>query len=390
VYRSWPRYAASTVLARRAPGLVTAGLAPLRLVQRPAPRAPGPGWARLRPRLAGICGSDLALLAGATSTYFAGLVSFPFTPGHEIVADLLDDADDLPAGTRVVVDPALACAPRGLEPCPACRGGARQRCAHVVAGHLAPGLQTGYCTDTGGGWGARLVAHRSQLHPVPDDLPDAAAVLIEPFACAIHAVQSGVAAAAASARSVLVVGAGTLGLLTILALRLLGRAEHILVAARHPRQRERALALGASQVVEPAAAVAAVRRRVGAHRLDPELGQPFLLDGVDLSFACAGSASSLDLALRTTRAGGRVVLAGLPPGRGVDLAPLWFRELELIGAYAAASGFATALDVARRVPLADLLSAVYPLGRWREALDHALDAGRLGAVRVAFDPRAEA
>jgi threonine dehydrogenase-like Zn-dependent dehydrogenase len=225
---------------------------------------------------------------------------------------------------------------------------------------------------------------------VPDDLPDAAAVLIEPFACAIHAVQSGLRAAGASARSVLVVGAGTLGLLTVLALRLLGRGEHhIVVAARHPRQRERALALGASQVVEPTAAVAAVRRRVGAHRLDPELGQPFLLDGVDLSFACAGSAAALDLALRTTRAGGRVVLAGLPAPSSVDLAPLWFRELELVGAYAAAAGFATALDAARQVPLGDLLSAIYPLGRWREAIDHALDAGRLGATRVAFDPRAE-
>jgi threonine dehydrogenase-like Zn-dependent dehydrogenase len=314
-------------------------------------------------------------------------VSFPFTPGHEVVGDLLDDVGDLATGSRVVLDPILGCEARGLAACPACLAGARQQCGRVVAGHLAPGLQTGYCADTGGGWGGVLVAHRSQLYPVPDDLPDTAAVLLEPLACAVHAVRRGLHGPAPAPASILVVGAGTLGLLTIFALRQLASVGHILAVARHPRQRERALALGASAAVHPDAAVGAVRRLTRAHRLEPELGEPFLLGGVEVAFECAGTSAALDLALRTTRAGGRVVLIGLPAA-GVDLAPLWFRELELVGAYAASGGFADALALARQGPLPpDLLSAVYPLASWRDAIDHALDGGRLGAVKVAFDPR---
>jgi threonine dehydrogenase-like Zn-dependent dehydrogenase len=253
-----------------------------------------------------------------------------------------------------------------------------------VAGHLSPGVQTGFCADTGGGWSDELVAHRSQLHPVPDALPDRVAVLIEPLACAIHATRR--AAYQGRQGAALVVGAGTLGLLTTFALRRFGGVEHIIVAARHPLQRELAREMGASSVVSPEEATGAIRRLVGTHRLDPPRGQPFLLDGVDLAFECAGTVSALELALRTTRAGGRVVLVGLPPA-GADLAPLWFRELELVGAYGARGGFAPALEVAADAPLRNLLSAVYPLSGWRTAVDHALDGGRLGAVKIAFDLR---
>ena len=124
----------------------------------------GAGWARLRTRLSGICGSDLGALSGRTSLYFSALVSMPFVPGHEVVADLLDDCDDLPAGTRVVIDPVLTCAARGVEPCEACASGATNRCGRITVGDLQPGLQTGFCADTGGGWGEVLTAHRSQLH----------------------------------------------------------------------------------------------------------------------------------------------------------------------------------------------------------------------------------
>ncbi len=251
-------------------------------------------------------------------------------------------------------------------------------------------MQTGYCAETGGGWAGVCLAHRSQLHLVPDALPDRAAALIEPFGCAIHAADRGLTERRGRSPGVaLVVGCGLLGLLTILAVRLRGWTGHVLAVARHPHQRERAMALGASQAVSPDEAVAAVRRLGRSTRLDPERGSPFLLEGVDVAFECAGSASALELALRATSAGGRVVLVGLP-GASVDLAPVWFRELELIGAYAASAGFSAAMKLATRVgaELSSLVSAVYPLDRWRDAIDHALEAGRLGAARIVFDPRA--
>lgn len=394
LFRSVPRYLAARTVGGRIPGLLAGPLAPIRLVNRDEPKPPARGWARVRPRLSGICGSDLATIAGRVPLYFSSLVSMPFVPGHEVVGELYDELDDLPAGTRVVLEPVLSCLARGLEPCGSCAAGNTGRCDRITVGHVAPGLQTGYCADTGGGWGAMLVAHRSQLHPVPDSLDDTRAVMVEPLACAIHGVFR---ARPEPGSSVLIVGAGTVGLLTLLALREFATAGRITVAAKHAGQRDLARKLGATDVVDPKEAVTALRRATRAYRLAPERGGSYLLGGVDVAFDCVGSRSSLNLALRTARSGGRVILSGMP-AEGADLAPVWFRELELAGAYATgteltedgpASSFDLAMDLAAGALLDGMVGAVYPLSRWRDGLDHAFAAGRLGTVKVAFDPRRE-
>jgi len=239
-----------------------------------------------------------------------------------------------------------------------------------------------------------LVAHRSQLHAVPDSMTDATAVLVEPLACAIHAV---LRARPEIGASVLVVGAGTVGVLSLLALREFTSAGPVLVVAKHPRQRELALRLGATEVIPPRDAVTTLRRATRAYRLNPERGASYLLGGVDVALDCVGSKSSLDLALRSTRAGGRVVLAGMP-ATGADLSPVWFRELDVAGAYATGteltdkghrSTFDLAVDLASEAPLHGMVGAEYPLSRWREGIDHAFSAGRLGTVKLAFNPRGE-
>jgi threonine dehydrogenase-like Zn-dependent dehydrogenase len=392
LYRSVPRYLAARAVGARLPGLVAGPLAPLRLVSRPDTGPPAEGWARVRTRLAGICGSDLATIEGRSSFYFSPLVSMPFVPGHEVVGDVADDVDGLAAGTRVVIDPVLACAARGLAPCPSCAAGATGRCDRVTVGHVSPGLQTGYCADTGGGWSGSFVAHRSQLYPVPDGLPDERAVLIEPLACAVHAALRG---HPGPGDTVLVVGAGTVGILTLLALRELTGAGRITVVAKHRKQRDLARRFGATDVVGPGEAVGALRRSAHAFRLTPERGRSFLLGGVDVAYDCVGSSGTLDLTLRTTRAGGRVVLAGLPVA-GADLTPVWFRELEVLGAYASGTEdvdgrprrtFDLATSLAAELDLDGIVGAAYPLGSWRQAIDHAMSAGRLGTAKVAFDPR---
>lgn len=395
--RSVPRYVASRVVAGRAPGLVPVA-APLRVGHRPDPERPAAGWVRVRPRLAGICGSDLAMLTGHASFYFSPVVSAPFVPGHEIVGMLEDDTGALPAGTRVVVEPVLACAARGIDPpCEECAAGRTNACERLAHGHLAPGLQTGYCEDTGGGWGTRMVAHLSQVHAVPDTLPDEAAVLVEPLACAVHAA---LRARIAPHDTVLVAGAGTIGLLTVAAVRHLTPAGRIIAVAKHPRQRREAARLGADEVTAPAAAVRSVRSATRALALEPERGRMWLAGGVPVSLECSGRMDALDTCLRATRPRGRVILVGLPATGRIDLAPVWHRELEVVGAYAYGTEdtpegphrtFEIALELARRLEeagtsLGGLVSAVYPLARYREAIDHALDAGRLDAVKVVFAP----
>jgi len=200
------------------------------------PMLPAPDWVRVRPNLSGICGSDLAAISGHASLYLDPLTSYPFIPGHEVVG-ALDD------GTRVVIEPALGCKVRGIDPpCPRCAEGRPGLCYNVTEGPIEVGLQTGYCADTGGGWGEVLVAHPSQIHEVSSTLPDEAAVLIEPFACCVHAALRG---GATKDDIVVVSGAGTIGLLTMAAVRLFTPPKRLIAVAKHPTQRDLARKLGA-------------------------------------------------------------------------------------------------------------------------------------------------
>jgi threonine dehydrogenase-like Zn-dependent dehydrogenase len=397
LFRSAPRYLTARAIGDRAPGFVSGPIAPLRLVNKSEPEPPGPGWARVRSLLSGICGSDLATISGKSSFYFSPLVSMPFVPGHEVVGELLEDVGDLNTGQRVVLSPVLNCEARGVEPwCEHCKNGDFGRCDRVTSGHVSPGLQTGYCKDTGGGWSKVFVAHQSQLHVVPDDLPTERAVLIEPLACAVHAA---LRANVEPNQDVLIIGAGSIGVLTLLGVKELTQPGTVSVAAKHSRQRMWAEAFGASHVVTPDETLNRIRRDTRAMKLRPERGGPFLLGGVDVAIDCVGSKPSLDLALRATKAGGRVVLAGIPV-QAPDLTPVWYRELELVGAYTGGierlpgkpkqerHAFDIAIDMASQNPVLDrVVGATYPLKRWREAIDHAMSAGRMGTLKVAFDPR---
>ena len=163
--RNIPRYAAAKLAGSFTPGRGS-GVGPMRLVDADLPELPNQDWEIVKPRLSGICGSDLATIDGKSARYFEPLVSFPFTPGHEVVGDLQD-------GTRVVLEPVLGCISRNINPpCTSCASGQIGNCEHTNFGEISPGIQTGSCHDTGGGWAVAFAAHKSQLHPVKKDLSD--------------------------------------------------------------------------------------------------------------------------------------------------------------------------------------------------------------------------
>ena len=367
------KFAAAMVAGRLTPG-GGAKVGPLALRDVDAPDLPGPGWVRVRPRLAGICGSDLATIDGTSSRWFEPIVSFPFIPGHEVVGDLDD-------GTRVVVVPVLSCVTRGFSlVCPPCADGRINHCERIGFGDLEPGLQCGFCESTGGGWSTLMVAHESQLVPLPAELSDEAAVLVEPTACAVHA------ASLVASDEVALIGSGTLGLLTIAALRQARPNAVIIATAKHPQQRELARNLGASSVVAPNELDRAVRARSGTMKLDN--GQ--LGGGIRTVVDCVGSAESIAQALRITAPGGTIHAVGMPGVTTVDLTPLWQREVALRGAYAyERADFDTAVALVAALALGRLVSATYPLRRYENAIAHAADAGSRGAVKIAFDLRSE-
>ncbi len=368
-----------------------ARIGPLEMRTIDDPECPGEGWHRVHTRLAGICGSDLSLVEGHASTYFDDYVSFPFVPGHEVVGELDD-------GASVVLEPVLGHAARGFAPpFPGAAPGDGDDYAHLaidsVNGGLEPGIQTGFCCSTGGGWAPWFWAHESQLHRIADDMPDERAVLVEPLAGGIHAaLLTWPTIANVDDPIVAVLGAGTMGLAAIAGLKRYLPGVRIIVGARYPHQMELAKAIGADLVVQASKLDRAVRRQAGCHLIGDTLSS-----GAHATIDAVGTSESVTDCLRITRPRGRVVLMGMPAEVQLDLTGLWHRETELKGAYtygtetmpdgSTARTFDLAVDTADHFQAERLLSATYPLDEHVDAIAHAAAAGRRGAVKIAFDLR---
>jgi threonine dehydrogenase-like Zn-dependent dehydrogenase len=296
------------------------------------------------------------------------------------------------SGQRVVIDPVISCQMRGLDPCRWCAAGAARFCERAADGNLSPGLLVGYCADLPGGWSTGMIAHRSQLHAVPDELSDEAAVLVEPFSVALHAV---LAAPPQPGEQVLVIGAGTLGLCAVVALRLMAPEARITAVARHPGQRRLAERFGATIATS---AVQAAVREAGARAHRSILGRTVLTGGFGQVYDAVGSQSSLADAVRVAAPQGRVVLLG-GPGElgGIDWTLAWARELRIDGTYTygrePSLGGAHTMDETMRLlaanpqlPLGELVTHRFGLEDWRRAMAAAMHRGRSGALKVVFEP----
>jgi threonine dehydrogenase-like Zn-dependent dehydrogenase len=387
VDRTRARFAAARLASAFAPG-GGSGIGPLRLVDIDPPELPGPEWVRVRPRLTGVCGSDLSTVEGHSSLYFDAWVSFPFVPGHEVVGTRLDD------GSRVVLEPVLGHAARGFPPpFDGAAPGDGDDYAHLALGALEPGIQTGFCASTGGGWSTELVAHPTQLHAVPEDWSDERAVMLEPLAGGVHAALSALSVQSdpsGKGAVIAVLGAGTMGLCAVAALRGLAPDATLVVGARYRHQQRFARELGADHVVAPDELPRAVRRIVGCHVVGG-----MLTGGTHATVDAVGTSASITSTLGITRPRGRIVLLGMPAEVTVDLTALWHRETQIVGAYtygterlpdgSTRSSFDVAFDIAPAVQIERLVSASYRLADHADAIAHAADAGRRGAVKIVFD-----
>ncbi len=407
VRRSILSYLTVRLLGKKFPGVLTG---PLGLVYEKAFRRlplPSENWMRIRPLLCGICGSDLSVVKGSSSLFLCPLISFPFVPGHEvigIVSEAGQSATDL-IGKRVVLEPALGCAVRELnDRCRSCASGSASLCERVTEGIISPGIQTGYCAATGGGWSEELIAHRCQVHPLPESVSDEEGVLVEPFSCSLHGALY-LMNEWSDSRSVLIIGAGTIGLLTLIAIRSLeSQSERppmrVAVVARYKHQSEWARKLGADAVIgdsDVSDLYRALADYTGARIYKPPFGLPTVLGGFDAVIDCVGSQPSLNHSVRWARAGRPVLLLGMPAEPKVAWTAIWFKEVTVRGLYTYSQEhwnrrkvptFTLALELitSKIANLSGLVTHIYPLSRWREALQTALQAGKAGAIKVALCP----
>ena len=331
-----PRYALGLFLGRWFPALLWNGLTTTTLREVPSPILPGPSWVRVNTQLGGICGTDLGVIYLHVSTYYTPFSSFPFTFGHEnvgTISELGSEVKDWKEGERVVVEPTLWCAPRGFveeDWCEFCAKGEINLCLRYAEGTLGPGIQIGASSQTGGSWSSNFVAHKSQLYYLPESISHENALMVEPFTIGLHAALRDFPS---DEETILIIGAGTIGLVTLAALRALGSKARVLISARYDFQAEAARRLGADEVLQGGDLYRQVVDHTGAQILTPALGKRVVLGGVDRVYECVGKEDTLDDANRLVRGAGKVVIVGTPGvPKGIDWSAIYSQELHLIAA----------------------------------------------------------
>lgn len=399
------RYALAKSVGRAFPKVHYGPLSGLRLLELEPPSLPGKGWVRLKTRLCGLCGSDLATLFFKFSPQLEPFSSFPAVLGHEILAEVLevpDGVQGLDIGQRVAVDPLLPCRLRGFQqPCKRCSEGLEGGCEHVAEGCLAPGSMIGFHRDLPGGMGSELVAHVSQLHPVPDAVSDEAAVLVEPLSVSLHAVLK---SPPRDDEHVLVIGGGPVAFATLWAIRAMGHRCRVTLMALEPYQLELASRLGADEAMQPSrdelAEAQEVARRTHGRVYSPILGPPAMTGGFDATYDCVGNEKSLTAALRYTRSMGRVVLIGAAGILDrIDWTAVWKNELTILGSYVYGREsfrgqpmhtFDATLKLLERGEGPDVRALVthsFPLERYADAIEANIERGRYRSVKTVFDMR---
>jgi threonine dehydrogenase-like Zn-dependent dehydrogenase len=333
----------------------------LDVVDRPVPE-PKPGWVRVAVSAVGICGTDLHFFSGAFPSP-TGLL-----PGHEIggtvdtVGDTTDDGPAIEPGQAVAVEPLVTCGR-----CPHCRAGAYTRCpTRMLLGVTGRG-----------GMAELMTAPAASLYPLPAGLTGADGALVEPLAVCVRGVRR---AGVGLGDRVLVLGAGTIGLLCVFAALAAGASE-VAVTARHPHQQAAAAAFGATVFASADEAAAAL----GDSWAD------VVLETV------GGHAPTLGEAVRLARPGGRIGMLGIFD-RDAALPGLDFstKELQLVGSNCyARAGVRSDFDLAVAL-LAPHADHVRRIVTHRFSLDEVNEAFRTAAdksersIKVAIQPSSNA
>ena len=323
----------------------------------PDPGPPGPRDVIVRPEAVGICGSDLHFYAGDTGALSGARSCFPRIQGHEFSAVVEQLGHDCPSGVRpgdrVAVWPL-----RGCGRCYPCRSGRANACVSpdLVGIHRDGGLQQ------------LLPVPVSQVFGVGDLGPEPAA-FVEPMSIAVHALGR---AGIPDGEQVIVLGAGPIGLATVLAATAAG--ARVMATDPVPARRDLALTMGAENAAW--GGDGGLLDAVQAWTHGP--GAPVVID-------TTGDPGALAQATRLVCSAGRVVVVGM----SAAAAPLRSgvfpeKEIDVLGSSCAtAADFrsAVALAQAHRETIAALFSHRFPLTRAQEAIECVANPAA-GAVKV--------
>ena len=302
---------------------------------------PDAGEVRVRIAACGICGSDVHGYTGSTGRRIPPLVM-----GHE-AAGIIDavgkNVSGELIGQRVALDSTVFCGE-----CEFCCNGKENLCTHRQV--------LGVSCDTyrrQGCFAEYAIVPERCVYPLPDQMGFVAASLLEPLTIGLQAVRLGNASPAT--RSAVVIGAGTIGLAIIVALKSYG-VQRIAAVDLDASRLNEAREFGADAVFEADQITAKQLAEWGASSADT--------DGADLVLEAVGAAASVETAIHAVTRGGTVVLVGnVSPAVELPLQTVVTRQIRLQGSCASAGCYPEAIELAASgaVDLSKFVSRVAPL-----------------------------
>lgn len=321
----------------------------VRVMDVPEPPSPQAGWVKVKVRWCGICGSDL-------HEYLAGPIFIPVDKphaltgstapvilGHEFSGDVVEvgtGVTNVAIGDRVAPDACQVC-----WECPRCRERRYSLCEKLAF--------TGLMTD--GAFAEYVNVPAYTIYKIPDDMSYEAAALIEPLAVGMHAVRR---APLVQGDTAVIMGAGTIGLATLMCAKAAGASKVYTVEVAKARK-EYALKAGATAVLDPTEGDVVARVKALTN------------GGADVVFECVGSDKTAPVALELARSAGKVVIVGIFEKASVlNFNALSFTEREVVGSLAYYGEFAPAIQL-----MADGRINVEPLITGKISLDDIVEKG---------------
>lgn len=317
----------------------------LNMVEQESPSLIGNNDVEVFISMTGICGTDLAVIAGREE----GLSNI--IRGHEAVGVITrvgQDVGGLEIGMRVVIDPNQYCGE-----CGPCRSGRTNHCIGYQGGLAIAGV------NVHGTFAEKFICHRRFVYPLPDTVGDEVGVLIEPIACVLHSLA---AAGLAAGERLLLIGSGPMSLVAQLVCRQMG--VETLALETNPHRRAFAEGLGLATLAPDA--------------LAREMMFDVVLDSVG---------NQLELATQHLRRGGRILLFGFDQHYHYSLPVKHFlvNGLSIIGAGEYNQNFTSAIKMAEKIPeLKKLVTHKYSLFEYKSAIsERFLEGGDL-AIKTVF------
>lgn len=401
---SVPRYLLCKFFGKISKSVYYGRLSMLHYVDIPEPElsnAPNEEWVKIQTKLSGMCGSEMNTIFLHDSPALTPWTSSPFIMGHEnygLIAEKGSKVKGFEEGDRVIINPMLPCKTRGFtELCELCAKDQFSSCLNFTKGNLSPGLDNFTCRDTGGGWSPYFLAHQFQLYHVPDNISDEDAALVEPFCSSLHGVMQCVPE---DKDTVLVIGAGMIGIAVVASLRALGCKSRIVVLAKYPFQGEWCEKFGADEIIylREDDYYDNLAKSLNVELQKPALGKRVPVDGgADVVYECVGVDSTVNDALRFTKPGGKFGLIGLVGQTSkVDWSFAWFKELTIFGTNTSSTEvyngekiptFQLALNWLSEgtIELKPLLTQKLKLEDYKKAIKMMMHKSRHKLVKLAFE-----